>query len=155
MPNNIVRKVLWATDFSDMSVLALKATRFFRRMPSQVLCAVHTIDDPLDRMYKPEETSTVDMVDHARRVSEEKLKDMLAQIGIPAEQYKIIIKIGDAGEKILETAEEEEVRFIILGKESRGLERIMGSVSEFVLNNAKCPVLIVGNKVKGGWLKID
>jgi nucleotide-binding universal stress UspA family protein len=47
------------------------------------------------------------------------------------------------------------VRFIILGKESVGLERILGSVSEFVLNNAKCPVLIVGNKVKGGWLEID
>ena len=78
MPNNIVRKVLWATDFSDMSVLALKATRFFRKMPSQILCAVHSIADPLDQMYKPEETSTVDMVEHARRVSEKKLKDMLS-----------------------------------------------------------------------------
>jgi nucleotide-binding universal stress UspA family protein len=106
-------------------------------------------------MYEPEETSTVDMVDHASRISEKKLKGLLAQVGIPAERYKIIIKVGDPGEKILEAAEEEEVRFIILGKESVGLERILGSVSEFVLNNAKCPVLIVGNKVKGGWLEID
>ncbi len=149
------RKVLWSTDFSETSLLALKATRFLRSMPDSVLLAMHCIDNPLDDIYETATTSTVKMVDHARDVSKKKLQKILSEIGIPEERYRLIVKVGDPGEKILEVSEEEKVASIVLGKDSRGLERLMGSVSEHVVNRAKCPVLIVGRRVKDGWIKID
>jgi nucleotide-binding universal stress UspA family protein len=155
MQNKIMQQVLWATDFSEISILALKATRFLGSMPHQLLLALHCIDDPLNRIYKPEETSTVNMLNHAREISKKNLNDLFSELGIPEDKYKTIIKVGKASEKILDVAEEEKVISIIMGKESKGLERILGSVSEFVLNNAKCPVLIVGSDVKAGWLKIN
>ncbi|GEM_PF-3223134 len=149
------KKVLWSTDFSEVSLLALKATRFLRTMPDSMLLAMHCIENPLDDIYETATTSTVKMVDHAREVSRRKLEKILSEIGIPEKDYRLIIKVGDSGEKILEVSEEEKVASIIMGKESKGLERLMGSVSEYVVNRAKCPVLIVGQRVKNGWIKID
>jgi nucleotide-binding universal stress UspA family protein len=52
---------------------------------------------------------------------------------------------GNAGEEILRTAEREKVDTIVMG--SRGLstasELLLGSVSNNVLHNARCPVVIV------------
>ena len=55
------------------------------------------------------------------------------------------IEVGDARDVILDVAAEEESELIVMG--SRGLDTLssffMGSVSRYVVENAKCPVLLV------------
>jgi nucleotide-binding universal stress UspA family protein len=58
---------------------------------------------------------------------------------------KPIIKFGNPSNQILETAEEEEVDLIVMGSHGHGFVAgaLLGSVSQRVLHQADCPVLIV------------
>jgi len=56
------------------------------------------------------------------------------------------VELGDAGATICAVAEREEAEVIVVGSHGRGLlGRIvhLGSVSEYVLRHAPCPVLVV------------
>ena len=48
------------------------------------------------------------------------------------------------GEVIVETAAEEKATFIVMGTRGLGSVRrtLMGSVSDYVVHHAKCPVMI-------------
>jgi len=52
---------------------------------------------------------------------------------------------GDPGEAIVNAAEAEDVDLIVVGSHGRGpVERfLLGSVSDFVVRHAGCPVLVV------------
>ena len=54
------------------------------------------------------------------------------------------VEVGDPGEIILNVAEEEESDMIVMGTHGFGTFRslLMGSVSNFVTQNAACPVLL-------------
>ena len=54
------------------------------------------------------------------------------------------VEVGDPGEVILNVAEEEESDMIIMGTHGFGTFRslLQGSVSNFVTQNANCPVLL-------------
>ena len=156
MENKIKKKILWATDLSKASLLALGSTRMFRRIPEQTLVALHVVENPLDPVYKPEETTPSKMVEHAVEVARERLTKIMDRCGLSEalHECEIIIEVGAPEEKILETAEREKVWVILMAKETKGLGKILGSVSEYVIDKAKCPVLIVGRKVDGSWLDI-
>ena len=70
----------------------------------------------------------------------EKAKKLKAKIKVSKE-----LLIGRAADKIVETANEGDFDLIVMG--SRGLGRVkeffLGSVSDRVADEAKCPVLIV------------
>lgn len=74
-------------------------------------------------------------------IIEKSIKE-LQKAGISTE---VITLKGDAGLLIVETANEKECTFIVMG--SRGLGKLksllMGSVSNYVLNHANCPVMII------------
>jgi nucleotide-binding universal stress UspA family protein len=152
--SEIKEKMLWATDFSKASLLALGSAHVFRKLPKQKLIALHVIEDPLDPVYKPEETTPPDMVQHAIKVSKEKLTKVMNLCGFSQDPYEceIIVEVGTPEEKILEVAERENVWVILMTKETKGLGKLLGSVSQYVLSKAKCPILIVGRKVDKSWL---
>lgn len=58
---------------------------------------------------------------------------------------KPIIKFGNPSNQIFETAEEEKVDLIVMGSHGHGFVAgaLLGSVSQRVLHQADCPVLIV------------
>ena len=49
-----------------------------------------------------------------------------------------------AGEVIVDTAKEENAQYIVMGTRGLGSVRrtLMGSVSDYVVHHAKCPVMI-------------
>lgn len=61
------------------------------------------------------------------------------------DSIQTIVKDGDFGQAIVDTAKELEVDVIVLGSHSRrGLEKIlMGSVAEKVLRNSPVPLFII------------
>lgn len=57
---------------------------------------------------------------------------------------KFVTRRGDPGEVIVHVAEKESCDLIITGSRGMGMIRrtILGSVSDYVLHHAHCPVLI-------------
>jgi nucleotide-binding universal stress UspA family protein len=121
-------KILYPTDFSDRSREALPYLEKLKNAGTEEVVILNVIDS------------------QGRYMSAEKKADRIAgrlnEIGI-----KTIIRVeeGIPTEEILRVEEEEEVSLIVLG--SHGIsnikEMLLGSVSEKVIKNAKCPVLVV------------
>ena len=112
---------------------------------------------PLVRAHAMAFNASVDVVSSLPRGGEPQLKevesreDELAYIKstfdkekIPCETH-LLIKGHDAGVDIVQFAGEHKVDEIIIGTEKKTrLEKfIIGSVAQYVIINAKCPVVIV------------
>ncbi|WAC07728.1 MAG: universal stress protein [Thermodesulfobacteriota bacterium] len=145
------RKILWASDFSEMSIEALKTTQVLSFIPQQELIALHIIENPMDNLYKPEDSVPINRLTHAEDIVKEKFKKIFEEFGIAPKFYRIevlTIEIGKhAGDKIIEVADKEKVWLIIMGREAKGMKRLLGSTTEYVLAHAKCPILIVRGKI--------
>ncbi|XP_011424268.3 universal stress protein YxiE isoform X2 [Magallana gigas] len=76
------------------------------------------------------------------RKLEEKYKKKMEEKGLKA--GKFVTRRGDPGEAIVHVAEKESCDLIITGSRGMGMIRrtILGSVSDYVLHHAHCPVLI-------------
>ncbi|OMP09860.1 Universal stress protein A [Corchorus olitorius] len=72
----------------------------------------------------------------------EKAKDICSNHGVKAET---MTEVGDPKERICEAVERLDIQLLILGSNGRGaLQRaFLGSVSNYCVHNAKCPVLVV------------
>jgi nucleotide-binding universal stress UspA family protein len=59
-------------------------------------------------------------------------------------QSRVIVAYGVPGEEILRAAEEEKADTILVGRRGAGLTKaLIGSVSDYVVKNAKQPVALV------------
>ncbi|KAG8366628.1 hypothetical protein BUALT_Bualt17G0099500 [Buddleja alternifolia] len=82
-----------------------------------------------------------------KRVAEallEKSKEICTQYGVAADT---VTEIGDPKEVICEAVEKLKIQLLVLGSHGRkALQRaFLGSVSNYCVHNAKCPVLVVKN----------
>ncbi|GFP85360.1 universal stress protein a-like protein [Phtheirospermum japonicum] len=75
----------------------------------------------------------------------EKAKDICSKYGVAAETYT---EVGDPKEAICEAVEKYSIQLLLLGSHGRkALQRaFLGSVSNYCVHNAKCPVLVVRKK---------
>ncbi|KAG2709357.1 hypothetical protein I3760_05G234800 [Carya illinoinensis] len=77
----------------------------------------------------------------------EKAKEICANHGIiPAE---MVTEVGDPKEAICAAVENLNIQLLVLGSHSRGVIKraFLGSVSNYCVHNAKCPVLVVRKPV--------
>ncbi|PQQ04523.1 uncharacterized protein Pyn_37166 [Prunus yedoensis var. nudiflora] len=72
----------------------------------------------------------------------DKAKDICANHGIVAEA---VTEVGDPKEAICEAVEKHNIKLLVLGSHGRGAVKraFLGSVSNYCVHNAKCPVLVV------------
>ncbi|THU71907.1 hypothetical protein C4D60_Mb04t06470 [Musa balbisiana] len=72
----------------------------------------------------------------------EKAKEICIQHGVVAET---ISEVGDPKEAICEAVEKLKIDLLIVGSHGKGaIQRVfLGSVSNYCVHNAKCPVLVV------------
>jgi nucleotide-binding universal stress UspA family protein len=78
--------------------------------------------------------------------AEEILATTTSALGVTSAETRIVE--GSPGESLCALADDLDARVIVMG--TRGLGRIkralMGSVSDFVIRNAPCPVLVIGEQ---------
>jgi nucleotide-binding universal stress UspA family protein len=57
----------------------------------------------------------------------------------------VLIRLGDAGPQICSVADENHLDCVVLGRKGHGSvrERLLGSVSHYVIHHAVCPVTLV------------
>ncbi|KAJ8485742.1 hypothetical protein OPV22_018227 [Ensete ventricosum] len=76
----------------------------------------------------------------------EKAKEICIQHGVVAET---ISEVGDPKEAICEAVEKLKIDLLVVGSHGKGaIQRVfLGSVSNYCMHNAKCPVLVVKKSV--------
>lgn len=143
-----LKKILWATDFSDEAQEALLYADAFRKAFKARLIGLNVIPDLGPASY---DMSAVIKGELAKRMSSMKrkakrrLEAIKKSTGIP---FEMIVQEGNASKKIIELAEGKNVDLIVIGR--RGLSVIeklfIGSVANQVLRNSPVPVLVTKKK---------
>lgn len=149
-----VERILVPVDFSEHARLALTYAKQLAGLYGARLHLLHVIDQVVYPDFYPPVVPPVGPAgDELRRRSEQRLKELLAQV--PHPNADTHVGSGRASPEIVRFAEELSVDLIVVA--SHGLTGIrhmlLGSVTEQVVRGAPCPVFTVkvfGSQAEGG-----
>jgi len=139
-------KILYPTDFSDVSKKALKYLAQLKDAGTKEIVVLHVIDEKgIDAISRYAAGSAEPMIREITKEANEegkKIEKKLMQSGL---NVKIRIETGVPLKEILKVEEEEKVSAIVIGSHGKtNLEEMfLGSVSEKVIRQSKKPVLII------------
>jgi nucleotide-binding universal stress UspA family protein len=147
-----IKNIILATDFSDASREAGYHAMLLAQTYNAKLKALHVFDTsawniPAQYYLKPGLEGFVDNIEATRKRGKDTLKELAISFGI---KVGTIFTEGDAGHEIIRVAEELNADLIVLGTHGySGWKRFtIGSVAEFVVRHAPCPVFTVRPKEK-------
>lgn len=141
-------KILYPTDFSDVSQKALDYIKQLQGAGTKEVVLLHVINqrivDSLSRHAVADEAVErwlANVKDGARQSLEE-IETELSGCGF---HTKSLLKTGVPLKEILKVEDDERVSLVILGSHGRtNLEEVfLGSVSEKVVRRCKSPVLVI------------
>ena len=140
------KKILYPTDFSDVSKKAIDYIKQLREGGSETVIVLHVIDER--GMRAIERYATGKSMEIEQRIIDDAKKeikiieDELKNSGF---KVKTMIKRGDPLLGILKAEEGENVSVIVIGSHGKSNleEMFLGSVSEKVSRKCKSPVLII------------
>jgi nucleotide-binding universal stress UspA family protein len=141
--------VVVAVDGSDTALeAAIKGLELLGRPDDTVIVTVIGASDPMIVTGTGMAGGTMsaeefDRVERARQTEGETVLAGAAQaLDMPKAETRLVQ--GDAARALCEVAEQLSARAIIIGSRGRGgvARALLGSVSDYVVRNAPCPVLI-------------
>lgn len=141
-----IARVLLATDLSTASARATdEALELATRLGASLLI-VSVIDPGQLRLPSGPFSQRVDQVRAERETAAQKLVDRGRRLGM---RVDFLIWEGEPGESIVAAAEAEGADLIVVGSHGRGAvgRFLIGSVSDHVVRNAPCPVLVVRSAI--------
>ena len=140
------KKILYPTDFSDVSKKALSYLIQLKDAGTKEIVVLHVIDekgiDAISRYAAGSAEPMIREIIEEAREEGKKIEKKLMQSGFIV---KIRIEIGIPLKEILKVEEEEKVSVIVIGSHGKTNleEMLLGSVSEKVIRKSKSPVLVV------------
>jgi universal stress protein A len=141
-----LQSILIPTDLSDVSLTAFPWAQQMAQNFGAKLDLVHVLERPQDVPWWLGEQEY-----HARRgtleaeahVHLQELQDRYLA-NLPVEQH---LRAGHPGEQIVEAAIACDADLIIMGTHGRGMSRLLfGSVADYVVRHAYCPVLTLRDR---------
>ncbi len=137
-----VEKILAPTDLSEISRLGLSYALDLARGWGAEITVYHVTDAAELANYKA--TSLQDLIEKHQKVLVQYLNDHFADV-LPLVEFRTKVEVGSPADAIVAEAEKEGSDLIVMSTHGRtGLAHIlMGSVTEHVLRNARCPVFSV------------
>jgi nucleotide-binding universal stress UspA family protein len=137
-----VRKLLLATDLSEASSSATDQAFVLASQLDAALLVVSVIDPGSLLLPSGRFGARIDQVRERREQLAQDLVERGREEGV---EVSFLVWSGDPGDMIVEAAEAEHADMIIVGSHGRGAvgRFLIGSVSEFVVRHARCPVLVV------------
>ncbi len=140
---NMYKKILVPTDGSDFAKDAALHALFLAKVSGAEIIALSVSENHfINGISVSEEIEQINQIltDRCKKDLEE-FEDM-NDGGV---KISSVIKEGSPAKTILEVAEKEDIDLIVIGSSGKsGFDRfILGSVSDKVVNAAKCPVLVV------------
>src|SRR5262245_58005402 len=141
-PAGRFRTVMLATDLSETSEAATTTALDLAVTTGARLLAVSVIDPGALRLPGGRYFARVDQVRAEREHIAQELVARGRSVGVTVD---FLVWEGDPGESIIEAAEAEGADMIVVGSHGRGAvgRFLIGSVSDHVVRNAPCPVLVV------------
>lgn len=142
------KKILWPTDFSELS---LHGGRYARAMCEQfdaALHVLHVVPPPLSpdvSLVVPAEVPVTVTEPELRSSSEQGLQKLVAEHFADSPRVTTRVLVGNAWPGICGYASDNEIDLIIITTHGRtGLGHVLiGSTAERVVQHAPCPVLTV------------
>jgi nucleotide-binding universal stress UspA family protein len=144
--------VVVCTDGSELANRAARAGLALLRPDAEVIVVtVVAVDDPTlvhgagfaGGTESPEE---YERLNAARRAEgEDAVNDLVKSLGLTG--ARTVVLAGDAGEAVCDFAAEASAAVIVAGTRGRGgfKRALLGSVSDYVVRNAPCSVLVTGD----------
>lgn len=145
-----IRRVLYATDFSDASRPAFAAAVSIAKSLAARLTILYVIPPVVAAV--PElylDAVTFDQLDkQARRWSAQQLEKLNARAQRVGVRVSSLLRDGDAADQIVRACRSTKADLIVVGTHGRrGLPKFfLGSVAERVVAMAPCPVVTVRGK---------
>jgi len=145
--------VLVAVDGSDASVRAARAGLELLGRPSDALIVtVVETGDPMAVVGTGMAGGTMspdefDELERARgEAGEQIVTDAATAVGMPDAETRVLR--GDAAITLCEAASELGARAVVIGSRGRGgiARALLGSVSDYVVRNAPCSVVVTGDR---------
>ena len=139
-----LQNILFATDFSSCSDVALSyATGLCQRYGS-TLYTVHVVREELSDGQPP----IPFLLLHS---AEEKMESLVAADPFRGVKHRELLREGDVAQVLSDVIEGLEIDLLVLGTHGRGgfKKLLLGSVAEEIVGFASCPVLTVGPHVSG------
>lgn len=149
-PHVILRRILWATDFSPCSDAALNHALAIARRYGSHLYLAHVIRPESFELVVPEAVHA--MVSEARRDAEDEMARLLVTGRLRGVSHRVTIGMGAAVWPVLsKIVQDNEIDLIVVGTHGRtGFRKLLvGSVAQQIFRSAPCPVFTVGPKVYG------
>ncbi len=144
-----VKTIIWPTDFSDLSKNSISwAMRLAAFLDAEIHC-VYALEE-VTYAY-PVATGAIVLPDmHALEQSSTEQLDVLVRelFGDQAERVIRIVVRGRPADEIVGYAEDTQALMIVISTHgySGFKHMMMGSTTEAVLRQAKCPVLVIPDK---------
>ena len=142
-----LKHILVATDFSPISIVALRhALGIARRYHSNV-SLLHVIDTSIYGAAGPDGISAD--TECAQRDAEQIEAGLRRDGSLEGLKFDFTVSVGPVWSTIAEAIEEKRCAVLVLGTHGRtGLRKLaLGSVAECAFREAPCPVMTVGPKV--------
>jgi nucleotide-binding universal stress UspA family protein len=137
-----VRRLLLGTDLGRTSELATAWAFDLARRHGADLLVVSVIDPNDLRRQTGRFGTRWDQVRDRRHQAAQQLVERGRAMDVPV---SFLVWTGEPGESIVSAAEAEDVDLVVVGTHGRGTigRLLLGSVSEHVVRNAPCPVLVI------------
>lgn len=154
-----IHRVLYATDYSEASGLALPEAVGLARTYDAELVVLHVAERLVDVVPVAAGVPPIEMDLEAEpsESARERLEEW-AEERLPDDVSSSLELVdGDAAEMIVEIADEKDADIVVLGTQGHSrVERfLIGSVTEKVLRRAHCPVLVVPSEKRRRGQNID
>lgn len=150
-----MKKILVPVDGSDVSKLAAEKAVETANLYKGKLIFIYVVDTRGIYTYDIGGIVSIPfnypkITDQLMDVRTKFLDDFVSQIGIKDIDVERVVLHGEPSDKILEYAKNEKCDMIIMGR--RGLSKarrfFVGSVTQRVIADAPCPVLIVNKEIE-------
>jgi nucleotide-binding universal stress UspA family protein len=139
------KNILFATDFSSTTALALPYAVEFARRSGAVIHAVHVVQPDVYPLVPPSKWHN--MAEEERAFREERKNQLEQELqGLP---HELLFPAGDVWRNLANIIEDKNIDLLVLGTSGRtGIGKVLlGSLAEAIFRQATCPVLTVGPAV--------
>ena len=147
------KKILVATDGSKYAERGLEYAVSLASIGGSEIVLLHVVpyfSDPAVNFWKTPAVDAIDRryLDRLRKNAEKLLEAEIKRLQKVVEsriKFTPMIEFGDPAEKILEVADRINADLIVIGVRGKSSwkKKIVGSVSDTILNRAKIPVMVI------------
>ena len=153
VPDIAVKRILYATDFSQASLAALPLVSAIARKYGSRVFVVNVWTPVPYTMVSPETAGVMQTKDE--REAQDQVRQLLNTRELAGLSATAIVKSGIPVQELSQLVRQENIDLAILGTHGRtGIKHLlMGSVAEELFRHLPCPVLTVGPNVSKGLME--